>query len=290
MPRRVRDDFSQGVRHHLARSVNYHCSKCYAPTAGPFSGGGRSITTGVAAHICAAAPGGPRYNESMTPEQRSHYNNGIWLCAAHGPLIDHDWPRYTVEQLRETKRRAEQTATDNLEQARVQATMQPVLDGNLEWRAPTLGDSRPGYAGLHHVVFRLGGARKERGRVYIDLDVGQGTPHRTNACMGIGTDDIQHEFASMRPGQPFSVPVFTVIRTTSKFWLDRRFVPDHPFWQEPPSATLRPGVYITDESFLAQEHRLQLTPGTYRIAVVLILGDVEHQRTFASEWKQIEVP
>lgn len=57
MLRRSRDEFSEATRHHLARSVNYHCSKCEAPTAGPFSGGGKSITTGEAAHICAAAPG-----------------------------------------------------------------------------------------------------------------------------------------------------------------------------------------------------------------------------------------
>jgi len=93
MPRKARDEFSETTRHHLARSVNYHCSKCDAPTAAPYSGGGGSITTGMAAHICAAAPGGPRYDPSMTPTERSHNDNGIWLCAAHAPLIDHDWPR-----------------------------------------------------------------------------------------------------------------------------------------------------------------------------------------------------
>ena len=33
MPRKSRDDFSEATRHHLARSVNYHCSKGGAPTA-----------------------------------------------------------------------------------------------------------------------------------------------------------------------------------------------------------------------------------------------------------------
>src|SRR5690554_6808980 len=103
MLRRSRDDFSKTTRHHLARSVNYHCSKCGAPTAAPYSGGGKSITTGVAAHICAAAPGGPRYDASMTSSQRGHYDNGIWLCAAHAPLVDQDWPRYTVDELKTIK-------------------------------------------------------------------------------------------------------------------------------------------------------------------------------------------
>ena len=164
----------------------------------------------------------------MTPAERSHYDNGIWLCAAHAPLIDYDWPRYTVNQLRTMKRDAETRAAANLEDAKIRASLQPVLDGGLEWHAPTSHESRPGYGGLHHVVFRLGGARKQRGRVYIDVDIGAGMPRRTQACMGEGTDYLDHEFSAMRPSQPFSVPVFTVTWTTSKFWLDKRFVPDHP--------------------------------------------------------------
>lgn len=286
--RRSRDDFSETVRHHLARSVNYHCSKCGAPTAGPYSGGARSITTGVAAHICAAASGGPRYDESMTAAQRSHYDNGIWLCAAHAPLIDHDWPRYTVDQLRSIKRDAETRAATNLEHAKIQASLLPVLDGGLEWHAPTPNETRPGYAGLYHAVFRLGGTRKHRGRIYIDIDIGHGTPRRTQACMGEGTDYLDHEYSAMRPGQPYSVPVFTVIRTASKFWLDKRFVPDHPFWTEPAVATLRPGTYVTDQPFLDQQYRAPLSPGAYKLAVVLILGDAEHQRTFTTDWKEIQ--
>src|SRR5262245_4612948 len=142
MPRRSRDDFSKDTRHHLARSVNYHCSNCDAPTAGPFGGGGKSITTGVAAHICAASVGGPRYDPSMTPGQRRHYDNGIWLCAAHAPKIDRDWPNYPVEKLRAMKREAEARADANLEKAKITASLRPVLDGAVEWRAPTVNDTR----------------------------------------------------------------------------------------------------------------------------------------------------
>ena len=87
MSRSRRDEFARTTREHLARSVNYYCSKCSVPTAAPYSGGGRSITTGVAAHIRAAAPGGPRYDPAMTGQERAHYDNGIWLCAAHAPLV-----------------------------------------------------------------------------------------------------------------------------------------------------------------------------------------------------------
>ena len=58
------------------------------------------INIGEAAHICAAAPGGPRYDPSMTPEQRKSASNGIWLCRNHAKAVDSD-PAYTVEILRE---------------------------------------------------------------------------------------------------------------------------------------------------------------------------------------------
>lgn len=159
-------------------------SKCDAPTAGPFSGGGTSITTREAAHICAAAPGGPRYDPIMTREERVHYDNGIWLCAAHSPLVDRDWPRYTAEEPRSIKRNAEAKAAANFEHARIKASLQPVLDGDVEWHERTANETRSGYAGLHHAVFRVGGTRKQRGRVYIDIDAGETTPRRTQACMG----------------------------------------------------------------------------------------------------------
>jgi hypothetical protein len=48
------------------------------------------MTIGEAAHISAAAPGGPRFDGSMTPEQRRHCDNGIWMCSNHAFLIDED--------------------------------------------------------------------------------------------------------------------------------------------------------------------------------------------------------
>jgi hypothetical protein len=66
-------------------------------------------------------------------------------------------------------------------------------------------------------------------------------------------------------------------------------VPEHPFWTEPPIATLRAGTYLTDQPFLDRVHRQPLLPGIYRLRVVAILGDVDHQRTFTSDWKEIQV-
>ena len=65
---------------------------------------------GVAAHICAAAQGGPRYDASMTPEERKSFENGIWLCQSCSKLIDTDITRYPKELLQSWKQLAEQTA------------------------------------------------------------------------------------------------------------------------------------------------------------------------------------
>lgn len=64
---------------------------------------------GKAAHISAAAPGlgARRYLSTMTPDQRMHIHNAIWLCADHADLIDRDEVTYTIEQLKEMKREHE---------------------------------------------------------------------------------------------------------------------------------------------------------------------------------------
>jgi hypothetical protein len=71
------------------------------------SDGEGEINIGTAAHICAAAPGGPRYDENMSPEERSSAKNGIWMCRDHGKAIDSTDPEFTVARLREWKRQAE---------------------------------------------------------------------------------------------------------------------------------------------------------------------------------------
>ena len=59
--------------------------------APPPSGDESEINLGTAAHICAAAPGGPRYDPNMTREERRSARNGIWMCRLHGTAVDlHD--------------------------------------------------------------------------------------------------------------------------------------------------------------------------------------------------------
>ena len=105
----MRDDFSQGTIEMLAKRAGYLCSnpKCGQPTVGAAPSQDKFINVGVAAHITAAAPGGPRYDPLLTREQRQHQSNGIWLCQTHAKMVDSDPKHFTVEMLREWKQKVE---------------------------------------------------------------------------------------------------------------------------------------------------------------------------------------
>jgi hypothetical protein len=104
-----RDDFKKDTVLQIAKRAGWLCSfpACRTPTVGATSDGEGEINIGTAAHICAAAPGGPRYDAEMTPEERSSAKNGIWMCRDHGKAIDSPDPQFTVALLREWKKRAE---------------------------------------------------------------------------------------------------------------------------------------------------------------------------------------
>jgi len=62
---------------------------------------------GKAAHIHAASPGGRRYLEAMTRDERVDISNAIWLCANHADLIDRDEKTFSGDELRKMKREHE---------------------------------------------------------------------------------------------------------------------------------------------------------------------------------------
>ncbi len=112
-----RDDFTQLVKSKLAKRVAYICSNpsCQKLTIGPNSSD--SINNiGVAAHICAASPGGPRYNSIMTEKERRSYENGIWLCQSCARIIDIDAEKYTPQLLKLWKEETENTIYLNFNQ------------------------------------------------------------------------------------------------------------------------------------------------------------------------------
>lgn len=58
---------------------------------------------GEIAHIEAENEGGPRFNPSMTSEQRNAVDNLILLCPNHHTEIDLDLHRYSVQRLRDLR-------------------------------------------------------------------------------------------------------------------------------------------------------------------------------------------
>jgi len=97
-----RDEFNEATKTRLAMRAGFRCSMpgCGQQTVGPSDESEDGvINVGVAAHICAAAPSGPRYAPEMPREQRRDIRNGIWLCATHGQEVDRDVARFTSATL-----------------------------------------------------------------------------------------------------------------------------------------------------------------------------------------------
>jgi len=112
MAKNIRDEFKDRTKRQIEKSAGRCCSdpSCRRPTRGPSLEGTGEINLGVAAHICAAAIGGPRYDENQTCEQRSSAANGIWLCQNHAHAIDVEESKFTELLLREWKKQAKEWA------------------------------------------------------------------------------------------------------------------------------------------------------------------------------------
>jgi hypothetical protein len=108
-----RDEFSREVREALAARVGLRCSnpECQKLTSGPAADPSRALNIGVAAHITAAAPGGPRFDATLTTGQRVSIENAIWLCQSCGALVDRDTAKFLVSVLRGWKDTAEDAAS-----------------------------------------------------------------------------------------------------------------------------------------------------------------------------------
>lgn len=136
----MRDNFSTKTKEILAKRVTFKCSnpECRKPTIGPNSDRNKAILIGVAAHITAAAIGGPRFNAHLTPEERIDIDNGIWLCQNCATLIDKDTVKYSVKVLEQWKEQAEDEAFKALLQGNFENTpradqMRPYAEAELKW-------------------------------------------------------------------------------------------------------------------------------------------------------------
>jgi len=112
----MRDGFSEQVKTTTAARVGYRCSnpRCRKLTSGPKTDSCRALSIGVAAHITAASPKGPRYDGSLSAEQRSSVENAVWLCQSCGALIDRDIDCFSVMTLQDWKQQAENAAATEL--------------------------------------------------------------------------------------------------------------------------------------------------------------------------------
>ncbi len=109
MAKANRDEFTEKTKQQIAKRAGWLCSdpSCRRHTIGSNSDGDGEINLGIAAHICAAAPGGPRYDPTMTPEQRRSPENGIWMCQLHGKAVDAKDSTFTKDLLHEWKEKAQ---------------------------------------------------------------------------------------------------------------------------------------------------------------------------------------
>lgn len=119
----MRDDFAHAIKNTLAARAGHRCSNldCRAPTSGPQADEQKAVNLGVAAHIAAAAEGGPRFDPTLTPAQRASIINGIWLCQNCAHEIDVDELRYSVARLYHWKLGAEHAAHENVGKRRMSA-------------------------------------------------------------------------------------------------------------------------------------------------------------------------
>ncbi len=108
----MRDDFFRSTVRLLAQRSGHLCSNpgCRRLTSGPAEDAEKSVNLGVAAHITAAAFGGPRYDTTLTPEERRSAANGIWLCQNCAKLIDSDVRRFPTETLKQWKKESTEYA------------------------------------------------------------------------------------------------------------------------------------------------------------------------------------
>ncbi len=114
----MRDDFDTSTKDMLARRGGYRCSNpaCRKLTTGPQEDPTKALNIGVAAHITAASPRGPRYDSKQTSEERKSIDNGIWLCQNCAKLIDNDELRYTTDVVQEWKRLSEAEALRQIQE------------------------------------------------------------------------------------------------------------------------------------------------------------------------------
>ena len=117
-----RDNFSKKTIEAIAKRASFICSnpECRCLTLCPSDEDQKKyIYIGKVAHITGAAKGGPRYDSSLSKEQRGSIENGIFICSNCAEMVDKnegiDFPEVT---LREWKKDHEEWISQNLNKSR----------------------------------------------------------------------------------------------------------------------------------------------------------------------------
>jgi hypothetical protein len=156
-----RDDFSQPTLRLLAQRSGYICAypDCRQLTIGPSDDRVSGVTmVGIGAHITAASSGGPRYDVSLTAEERVGEANGVWMCQLHGKQVDDNASRHTAHDLRRWKAQHEQWVF-----ARIASADSLLKHGITSVAIENVGPFRQRThiaLGRHNVIFGRNGAGK----------------------------------------------------------------------------------------------------------------------------------
>jgi hypothetical protein len=133
-----RDNFNQQTIDILAKRVAFVCSNpdCKVSTIGPHTNNGKPLSIGIAAHITAAAVGGPRYDPDMAPLDRMSISNGIHLCSNCATVIDKDVDKFPVSLLNTWKQQAEDEALQKLGKSSLPESVSiPFIEPDLVWQS-----------------------------------------------------------------------------------------------------------------------------------------------------------
>ena len=164
----MRDEFTKQVVRTLQERAGNRCSnpKCRCLTSGPNSVPDKATRIGVAAHVTAAAQGGPRYDPVLSTADRRSIANGVWLCQNCARLVDVDETTYPSELLVNWRSAAEMLARSEIEGGPQATTFdEPELETFDGWSCPHCGtvvqDGRHVCIGCYAEVV-YGATRQER--------------------------------------------------------------------------------------------------------------------------------
>lgn len=168
----MRDDFSPLTKQNIAQRVNYICSNptCNTPTTKPNPANEeKSINLGVASHITAASPKGPRFDPNLTQAQRQSASNGIWLCQKCAHEVDTGQEAYSVNLLNLWKNKAESAAARNTSTTKdkIQELINDI-DSTVKQIHEIVEDFSTKDAQINHFSTNFNASEEERHRTWIE--------------------------------------------------------------------------------------------------------------------------